>query len=220
MMKPEEPKNIPNLESRRRSRKWKRLLDQKWLFPAVYVVIAGVILSAAWWYQGYQFEKTSHLNNLQVVPTSLPAESIVMGSPVNPDSMASKTVSFYQEAASQKDKEAALVKYANTYWPHTGVDFARKDGKAFDVLAAADGKVLRVEENPIIGTQVEIQHADGLVSVYQSLSGVKVAKDQLVKKGEALAQSGRNAFEKELGIHLHFEVRKDKQTLNPDQYVR
>jgi stage II sporulation protein Q len=43
---------------------------------------------------------------------------------------------------------------------------------------------------------------------------------QTVKKGDVIARAGRNTFEKEEGIHLHFEVRnKDQQSVNPAQYL-
>jgi stage II sporulation protein Q len=82
-----------------------------------------------------------------------------------------------------------------------------------------DGKVIRVEDNPILGQFVEIQHDNGLVTVYQSLEDVKVQQGQNVTKGDVIAKAGKNQFEKEQGNHLHFEIRKDGKPVNPNQYI-
>jgi len=102
-----------------------------------------------------------------------------------------------------------------------GIDYARADNQSFDVLAAMSGTVSAVEKNPVIGNLVEITHANGLVTVYQSLSDIKVAKDQQVKKGDAIAKAGRNELEKEYGVHLHFEVREGQSgaAVSPEQYL-
>jgi stage II sporulation protein Q len=226
-MKPEEPnKNIPSFEKAKRRLKWKRIFAKKWFFPAVYVAMAALILTVAWWYQDYKLQHVSKIAK-QSFSTILPVEpankstNAEMIPPFAKDAEVVKMMGFYEEASPQKSKEASLVKYANTYWPHSGMDFARKDGKTFNVVAALDGKVIRVEENPIVGYQVEIQHDSGIITVYQCLADVKVKKGQEVKQGDFISKAGRNSFEKEAGIHLHFEIRnKDNQPINPVQYLR
>jgi stage II sporulation protein Q len=86
------------------------------------------------------------------------------------------------------------------------------------VVAALSGKVTAVDQNPVVGNLVEITHSNGLVTVYQSLSDVIVAKNADVKKGDVIAKAGRNELEKQEGIHLHFEVRQgaDGPALNPE----
>jgi stage II sporulation protein Q len=225
-MKPEEPnKTVTSLEKVQKRLKWKRLFAKKWFFPAVYLGAGALILTIAWWYQ----EHGSHdvAQTTKMIPASLPKEEIPtnptdddMALPVAKNSTAVKTMGFYDEANSKSDREAALVEYANAYWPHAGMDFARKDGKSFEVVAALEGKVLRVEEHPVVGYQIEIEHESGITTVYQSLADVQVKKGQTVKKGQVIGKAGRNLFEKEAGIHLHFEVRgRDHQAINPAQYL-
>ncbi|MDA8354591.1 MAG: M23 family metallopeptidase [Firmicutes bacterium] len=222
-MKPEDRKPTGSVEKIPRL-KWKRLLAKKWFFPAVYLAAAALILSLVWWYQNTQdldVTKTNtgleELIQEETVPTENTAEKMKL--PVADDSQAEQAMGFYQEAGSEKSKEASLVQYDNSFWPHSGYDFARKDGKAFDVNAAMSGKVLRVEENPLTGHLVEIKHKDGLVTVYQSLSQVGVKAGDTVDQGDKIAEAGRNKFEKEAGVHLHFEVRKDNKTVDPGRYV-
>jgi stage II sporulation protein Q len=225
-MKPEEPgkQTVSSLEQAKRRMKLKKLFSKKWFFPAVYLATAALVLLIAWWIQNDRLQEVSKPAR-EPMDTILPVEEPAtqgddMVLPVAGDSKAVRTMGFYEEAGSQSSREASLVKYANTFWPHSGVDFARKDGKSFDVVAALDGKVTRVEENPIVGYQVEIEHESGIITVYQSLSDVKVKKGQTVKKGQVIARAGRNSFEKEAGNHLHFEVRgKNHQAVNPAQYL-
>ncbi len=221
-MKPEEPNKRMNKVEMPFRFKWKRLFAKKWVFPALYMAAAALIFSMVWWYQtSRDFSVTKPDTKLQeTVLNTAEEETEQLIVPVAKESKAEMKMGFYDDAGSEKSKEASLVKYANTYWPHSGVDFARKDGKTFDVVAALSGKVIRVEENPVIGHVVEIAHGNGLITVYQSLANVKVAKDDQVRQGDVIAEAGRNNFEKEAGIHLHFEVRKDQQAVNPDQYLK
>ncbi|MNG01731.1 Stage II sporulation protein Q [compost metagenome] len=68
----------------------------------------------------------------------------------------------------------------------------------------------------MVGKLVEITHSNGLISIYQSLSDVKVTKGAEVKKGDIIAKAGTNDFEKEDGVH--FEVRQvsDNAAVNPE----
>jgi stage II sporulation protein Q len=225
-MKPEEPKNhVSDFEKAKRRLKWKKLFAKKWFFPAVYLTAAALILTIAWWYQEnrmHQVSKTAKHTIDTLLPSEDPSNPTHDGMvlPVGNESSAKETIGFYDEASSKSDKEASLVNYANTYWPHSGMDFARKDRKTFDVVAVMDGKVMRVEENPVVGYLVEIEHDNGMTTVYQSLKDVQVTKGQMVKKGQVIAKAGRNTFEKEAGVHLHFEIRnKDHQAINPAQYL-
>jgi stage II sporulation protein Q len=222
-MKPEEPKNVKNVEKMPRL-KWKRLFAKKWFFPAVYMAAAALILTLVWWYQNAQDQGVTQpktgLEELkqEILPADEKQETMIL--PTDAGAEAKQTMGYYEEAGSEKSKEASLVKYANTYWPHTGMDYTRKDGKSFEVVAAMSGKVIRVEENPLNGNQVEIRHDNGLVTVYQSLADVRVKEGQKVAQGDVIAKAGSNQFEKEAGIHLHFEVRKGGEPVNPETYLK
>ncbi|PTM56733.1 M23 family metallopeptidase [Desmospora activa] len=223
-MKPEDNKPNKTVE-KISSLKWKRLFSKKWFFPAVYLASAALILSLVWWYQGAQDRDVTNPNTgleqelgQETVPASKQAQNMIH--PFQEDSEAVETMGYYDEAGSEKTKEAALVQYANTYWPHSGINYARKDGKTFDVLATLDGKVTRVEEHPLNGQQVEVEHSDGLVTVYQSLDQIQVKKGQSLSQGDIIGKAGRNKFEKEAGIHLHYEVRKDGESVNPASYLK
>lgn len=223
-MKSDQPNsNVKPIYDLKRRLKWKRLLSKKWVFPAIYLAAAALILSLVWWYSAGQEPARQQNLGLEEVLKQEPMENINVSEemilPVAENAQAEAKMGFYNDAGSEQANAAALVKYESTFWPHPGVDFARADGKSFDVVAALSGKVIRVEENPLVGHLVEIQHDNGLVTVYQSLSDVKVKEGQRVSQGDLIARAGENIFEKDAGVHLHFEVRKDGQPINPEQYL-
>jgi stage II sporulation protein Q len=210
---------------------WKRVLGKKWVFPAVYMVAAALILTLVWVYQGGTGNKiddaginqtvNNPINNQDEAAVPVTAQVETMQWPVKDRGELEMIMSFYEEKAGTDVKQAALVEYGDTFTPHLGIDLARQDDKDFDVLAALSGKVTLVEKNPLVGYQVEITHSNGLVTVYQSLANVSVQKGAEVKKGDLIAKAGRNELEKDHGTHLHFEVRQGTSgaSVNPEQYL-
>jgi stage II sporulation protein Q len=209
---------------------WKRLLAKKWVFPAVYMAAAAIILTLMWVYQDAGKKSATGDTGLKVSSTesgakggqtALPvsATNETMQWPVKDRSAVATAMNFYDAGASNDAKAAATVEYNQQFTAHTGIDLTAKDNSAFDVVAALSGKVTTVDSNPVVGHLVEITSPNGLVTVYQSLGDVKVAKGADVKKGDVIAQAGRNDLEKDEGIHLHFEVRQDGNAVNPAQFL-
>lgn len=130
-------------------------------------------------------------------------------------------IPYYDTAASSEVKQAAMVQYGDTLTPHTGIDLVRPDNQSFDVLAALSGKVTVVEKNPLTGNQVEITHVNGMVTVYQSLSDIKVTQGADVKQGDVIARASVNELEKDDGVHVHFEVRQtqDGPVIDPTALI-
>ncbi|MDF2659221.1 MAG: peptidase [Paenibacillus sp.] len=212
---------------------WKRLLAKKWVFPATYMAAAAIILTLMWVYTdsgvknlseqdlGLGVSKTQDVSGPTDKPDALPvaATAETMQWPVKDKNEVEVLLHFFDTKASHEVRQAAMIEYGDTLTPHVGVDLGREDDQPFDVLAAMSGKVTRVEKDPIVGQLVEITHQDGTVSIYQSLSDVKVAKDVQVKKGDIIAVAGRNELEKEMGTHVHFEVRQNGSPVNPESLI-
>lgn len=111
-----------------------------------------------------------------------------------------------------------------TYRPNFGIDIKANLGKA--VKAVLTGKVIEVGANEDgYGTQVVIDHQNGVKTVYANLdkNSIQVKKGQAVKKGGQIGKVGntslRTAFEK-YGSHLHFEVLKSNEQVDPARYVK
>lgn len=99
---------------------------------------------------------------------------------------------------------------------HRGLDFAGTEGS--DVLAVASGVVTWSGKRYGYGTMVEVSHGDGLVTRYAHNSENLVEVGQTVKKGQRIALMGRSG--KATGPHVHFEVLKNGQKVNPLKYVQ
>ena len=102
---------------------------------------------------------------------------------------------------------------------HAGLDISVEMGCR--VLATAAGTVTAVYEDDLMGTTVEIDHGNGLVSIYSNLDtvpavkvGTKVSTGTLIGAvgNTAAAESGRPP-------HLHFAMLKDKVAVNPEDYL-
>lgn len=102
---------------------------------------------------------------------------------------------------------------------HKAIDFIVSDGS--EVYSVADGTVESVRTSVMEGTTVTIVHDDGIRSIYSSLAAEPPVKaNQRVKGGELIgyaSDSGYNEFLQ--GAHLHFEMTKDKATVNPRDYL-
>lgn len=98
---------------------------------------------------------------------------------------------------------------------HAGLDFAAPTGTT--VLAAGNGRVTFVGNKAGYGKTVEIEHQSGLLSRYSHLSGYLVQEGQEVSTGLPIARVGSTG--RSTGPHLHFEVRKGDQALNPKRFL-
>ena len=98
---------------------------------------------------------------------------------------------------------------------HTGIDFGARVGTP--IYATGGGKVTKVSTSFYgYGKQVEIDHGFGLKTKYAHLSEFKVKVGQRVKRGELIAYSGNTGTSS--GPHLHYEVHKNRQKVNPIHY--
>lgn len=125
--------------------------------------------------------------------------------------------SYYDYKGEEEQQKNALIVNENTYYQNTGTDFISEE--IFDVVAIASGTIINVKEDDTVGKTVEIQHDNGLVSMYQSLSEVTVKKGDIITKGQTIGKSGTNTLDKDLGNHLHLEIFENSNPVNPENYL-
>ncbi|GLY09032.1 peptidoglycan DD-metalloendopeptidase family protein [Pseudobacillus badius] len=212
-------------EKKNTSQKMKKVFKNRWVFPAVYLMSAAILISGIIWYQmagsGKEQVKGPQESAVDEGMFNQPAEEVnssvePMALPFKHEDKAVIKTNFYDEKASAKEQQEALVVYNNTYHPNTGIDYAVKGGKTFNVTAALSGKVVKVEENDaLLGNVIVIEHADGFVTQYQSVQDIQVEKGDQVAQGDVIAKAGKSLLNEKAGTHLHFEVRKDKVAINP-----
>lgn len=95
---------------------------------------------------------------------------------------------------------------------HSGQDYAAACGTP--VKSSADGKVVQAGWHPYGGgNRVTVKHDDGLKTTYNHMSSIKVSDGESVKAGESVGNIGSTGAS--TGCHLHFEVVKGGQTVDP-----
>lgn len=101
-----------------------------------------------------------------------------------------------------------LVKNETTgsWQTHNGVDIAAEVGT--EVYAVSPGQVTAVNEDPLWGITVIIDHHNGFVTKYCSLAkDLSVQKGDTVVSGDVIGVIGDTAdIESALTPHLHFEI--------------
>ncbi|MEV0032768.1 peptidoglycan DD-metalloendopeptidase family protein [Nocardia sp. NPDC050793] len=94
---------------------------------------------------------------------------------------------------------------------HHGIDIANSIGTP--VYAAVGGKVTAVGSDPAGGNYVKIEQSDGTTEIYYHLNSSSVEVGQQVSAGYQIATMGSTGS-KVTGPHLHFEVRRNGQSIN------
>ena len=102
---------------------------------------------------------------------------------------------------------------------HNGVDI--KADKTAVVTAAAKGKVYAIKNDPRYGLTVIINHDDGYQTIYANLLTAEyIVEGEKVEAGQTIGTVGKTAtFEFSDEYHLHFELLKDNNYLNPATYT-
>ena len=113
--------------------------------------------------------------------------------------------------------------YSNTLgeWvTHNGIDI--KADKTTVVKASAEGTVKSIKNDPRYGLTVVIEHVNGFTSVYSNLLTAEfVVEGETVKQGQTIGTVGSTAtFEISDEPHLHFEIAKDGENVDPELYIK
>ena len=124
---------------------------------------------------------------------------------------------FYSYQDEIEEQENAILYFENTYLQNSGVAYS-KNNESFDVKAILDGVVISVKDNSLLGRIVEIRHSNDLISVYQSLSEVRVQENEEILQGQVIGISGTANIATSLGNHLRFELIHNGINVNPENY--
>ena len=101
---------------------------------------------------------------------------------------------------------------------HDGVDIAAPAGSA--VLAACGGTVASVEEDPLLGTTVVLDHGDGYRTTYANLEAEPdVTAGETVNAGAVIGTVGSTAAAEADTPHLHFAVSREGKAVNPQEFL-
>lgn len=99
---------------------------------------------------------------------------------------------------------------------HFGIDLAADINTS--IMAFAAGTVAETGYSNLYGNYVKITHPGGILSFYGHCNKIMVKKGQKVKKGGKIATVGSTGVS--TGPHLHFEIRKGANIINPEEYFK
>lgn len=136
-----------------------------------------------------------------------------------------KELSFMAPVSGEITKDFATdtLIYSNTleeWTTHSGIDI--KADKTSVVMASEEGTIESIKNDPRYGLTITISHEDGFKTVYSNLLTTEfVTEGEKVEKGQTIATVGETAsFEIADDSHLHFEMYKDGQNVNPTIYLK
>jgi murein DD-endopeptidase MepM/ murein hydrolase activator NlpD len=102
---------------------------------------------------------------------------------------------------------------------HPGADFAAPRGTA--VLATAKGVVTDVKNSSSLqagyGNYVEIDHGNGIITLYAHLENASVRVGKRVSKGEIIGEVGMSGGA--VAPHVHYEVIRKGKKVDPIPYL-
>ena len=100
---------------------------------------------------------------------------------------------------------------------HPGMDFTAAVGT--EIYATANGTVSLIKTEPRgYGNHIIINHGNGYTTLYGHLSRSIVRPGQKIKRGQLIGYVGNTG--RSTGSHLHYEVRKFNNPLNPAFFYR
>ena len=100
---------------------------------------------------------------------------------------------------------------------HYGTDIVAKANAK--VAAVLDGVVIFTDWTVKTGYVIQVQHTNDLISVYKHNSILLKKQGEYVRAGEVLGVVG-NTGEESSGPHLHFELWRAGNPLNPENFIK
>ena len=202
------------------SQKNKSPQKNRWFWPAIYAGIAIVFVGMIWGYNAFIQNDPSETadatdpNESVIVETN--ASNEVLKFPFKEDQLDSAAIiqEYYDAEADEETRENALLVFNQTYLTNNGVSISM-EGQPFEVVAALSGTVQEVIIDQFKGSEVTIEHANGMTTIYSSLTGILVKEGDEVVQGQSLGTATSNEWNAKAGTHLHFEVHENGKPINP-----
>jgi murein DD-endopeptidase MepM/ murein hydrolase activator NlpD len=98
---------------------------------------------------------------------------------------------------------------------HKGIDIAARPNT--EIVAPADGVVIRAGLEGGYGNLIKINHGFGMVTAYGHLAKISVRVGQRVRRGQLIGYVGNTGLS--TGPHLHYEVYIKNSPVNPLRYI-
>ena len=165
-------------------------------------------------------------DNENTVVTTTTAAPTTTTAPVSDTDTPTTLPSFVSpaEGTVAKEHDLSVLVYSatmNDLRVHCGIDISAAAGA--DVLAAADGEISAIYNDPMMGYSIEITHAGGATSIYKNLTqnhAEGISEGVKVKSGQVISYVGDSAMiESADEPHLHYELKVNGVSVNPMDYI-
>jgi len=125
---------------------------------------------------------------------------------------------YWSYDAPTEDQHLSIIVFGSRYYMSKGISYSKND-QEFEVIACLSGTVTKVVDSPTYGKCVTIDHGEGLVSEYMSLSTLSVEEGDEVEQGFVIGFSGTNEYDQEAGVHVHFQLKYQDKNINPELLI-
>lgn len=99
---------------------------------------------------------------------------------------------------------------------HSGVDIGEHENAP--VRVTADGIVISTGYDNSRGNNILVDHSNGLQTLYMHLNQILVRKGDKLNKGDKIGLVGSTG--RSTGFHLHYEMIKNGQIIDPSPYLK
>lgn len=165
------------------------------------------------------------VSNERKIVNTTPVQAVVENKVEEPVVEKKKEIEFIAPVSGEIMKDFAMdtLIYSNTleeWTTHSGIDI--KGEKTSIVVASEDGIVESIKSDPRFGLTITIKHGDEFKTVYSNLlTSEFVEEGEEVEKGQTIGTIGDSAsFEILDEPHLHFEIIKNGENVNPTIYLK
>lgn len=208
------------------SQKNKSFKKSNWFWPVMYASIAVLFVGMVWGYNAFNTKEAPALSEgdtpgvQQPVTVETNAQNETLKYPFSEDLRDNVAIiqEFYDAEDDEETRESALLVFNQSYLTNRGIAISI-EGQPFEVVAAKSGTVEEIITDSFKGNEIVIAHADGMKTVYSSLTDVVVKEGDTVKQGDPLATAAQNEWNPQAGVHLHFEVLQEGVAVNPRSFL-
>ncbi|MBR4398342.1 MAG: M23 family metallopeptidase [Fibrobacter sp.] len=116
--------------------------------------------------------------------------------------------------AVKKRFEIVYDPFTDSELPHRGIDYVAAEGDT--VFATGAGSVSEVRKHRGFGLAVKIDHGHKVRTFYAHLGQALVKQGEQVHRGQPIALIGESGTQSSIG--LHYEVRIDDISINPESF--
>lgn len=168
--------------------------------------------------QHITIENKHHVNPDAAETTRYEKEKAIMDTAFKTYSTTSNPITFFEKPSDAPLSSAfGLKRFFNNEPrnPHSGLDFAAKEGAP--IKAPAAGTVIVTGEFFFNGNTIMIDHGYGLISMYCHLSRIDVQQGDIIKKGQLIGKVGKTG--RATGAHLHWSISLNNTRVDPLLFI-